>query len=72
MMNKANHLVRSCGAQVYFIALFHGQYYIYSSYKNGGWPLSEHQIVYLDKQGKIADGKSGDDGFVIIVYVYYL
>ena len=45
VVKKANQLAMSCGAHVYVVVHFHGQYQIYTSHKHRAWPPSEDQIV---------------------------
>ena len=49
---KANDLAQRCGAQVYLVVLFHGQYYTYTSHHSKAWPPSEEQIVRQDAAHK--------------------
>ena len=42
---KAHHLAQTCGARVYVVVFFRGQYHTYTSHKNRAWPPSEEEIV---------------------------
>lgn len=44
-MKRANELAQISGARVYYVVLYYGQLYTYTSHDTEAWPPSQDEIV---------------------------